>query len=103
MKYKPLHDFVIVEREPDTRETSGGLVIPDSGVQKSFKGKVLAVGPGKWKDGEFEETIVRAGQTVLFNSRWNNMGENYQHTGIDWPENIHVIQEADVIGVINAR
>jgi chaperonin GroES len=95
-----MQDRVVVKRESSEKVSKGGIILPDVSETKSFKGKVVAVGPGKRdEDGELVPMGVKVGDLVLFNSKWNDMGDDYQNTGVNWPEDVHVIQEADIIGV----
>lgn len=67
MKIKPLSDRIVLEVIEDAEQTSGGIFIPDSAKEKSQRGKVIAVGPGKTLDsGELEKMEVKEGDIVLF-------------------------------------
>ena len=68
MKIRPLHDRIIVKRLEEERKTASGIVIPDTAEkEKPVKGKVLAVGPGKYNDaGTRIPVSVKVGDTVLF-------------------------------------
>lgn len=81
----PLQDRVLVERIDCV---NGRIALTDQ--PKSLIGIVKAVGPGRFVDEEFQPTTVKPGQIVVFNSRWNDMQEK---------ENLHLIQEADILSV----
>lgn len=74
-------------------------------IDKGIKGEVLAVGPGKWVDGSRRKLQVKPGDKVVFNSKWNDFAEDhYGATCRDLPvgsdPNLHLVQEADIIGII---
>lgn len=91
---RPLHDRVLVRREPETEQV-GSIIIPETSRERCLKGDVLAVGPGRWIDGSFYPTQVKAGQRVLLspscNRNWPDLIEN---------SGIIMVQEADILGVI---
>jgi len=115
MPLSPRHDRVLIQRIGDV-ERIGSIYLPDSARERSYKGVILAVGPGKWEDagwwkvrGEWKwfdaERIpltVHVGQTVLFHSKWNDFDDG--HTGENLPlgadATLHLVQEADIFGVI---
>ena len=66
MKIKPLQDRIIVKRLEEEEKTKGGIIIPDAAKEKPQEGKVIAVGPGKQKDGKRLEMDVKVGDVVLF-------------------------------------
>ncbi len=67
MNLRPLHDRVIVKRQPEETTSAGGIVIPDSATEKPIKGEVVAVGNGKLLDsGDVRGLDVKVGDTVLF-------------------------------------
>ena len=68
MKFRPLHDRVVVKRIDSEEKTKGGIIIPDTAKEKPSEGKVIAVGPGRWDD-EGENRIpvdVAEGDTVIY-------------------------------------
>ena len=85
-----LYDRVLVERIEEKH--NGVLIVPDVAKEKSMRGKILAVGPGKYRDGEFYPTEVEVGQVVIFNSKWDDMDGKLG--------NKQVIQEADIICIV---
>ena len=66
MTLKPLGDKVVVEVIDEPQTTASGIVLPDTAKEKSQRGKVLAVGPGKYENGDREPMDVKEGDTVLF-------------------------------------
>lgn len=96
MKFRPLHDRVMLRRvEPDTK-TKGGIIIPDSATEKPMEGEVIAVGSGLRDDsGKVIPLDVKAGDRVLF-SKWS--GTEITMDG----EEFLVMKESDIMGVIAA-
>ena len=96
-KIQPRNDRVLIQR---IDEQKGPIALTDA--PRSLKGKVLAVGPGKRDaDGEFQATVVRPGDLVLFNSVWNDFSSDYYDAlplGAD--PMLHLIQEADIFGIL---
>ena len=66
MKLRPLHDRVIVKRVEEEKVSAGGIVIPDNAAEKPIRGKVLAVGEGRYVDGERVALEVAAGDEVIY-------------------------------------
>lgn len=67
MNFKPLHDRILIKPDEEVQVSDGGIVIPDSGVQKPTQGEVLAVGNGKVeKDGTVKPPTVKVGDKVLY-------------------------------------
>jgi len=98
---EPRNDYLVVERLPDAYEY-GRILIPEVARQKGLKGRVLAVGPGKWVEGINGGRVrarldVKPGDMVIFNSRWNDFAGNHEdELPLGAPSNLHLIQEADV-------
>ena len=71
MKFKPLHDRVVVKRLETDEKTTGGIIIPDTAKEKPSEGEVIAVGPGEiGEDGKLKPMGVKAGDKVLF-GKWS--------------------------------
>src|SRR3982750_4719714 len=71
MKFRPLHDRVVVKRIEEEQKTKGGLIIPDTAKEKPMQGEILAVGPGaRSEKGELTPMSVQAGDRVLF-GKWS--------------------------------
>ncbi len=94
MKFRPLHDRVVVKRiEADTK-TAGGIIIPDTAQEKPQQGEVIAVGPGGRDDhGKLIPIDVKAGDTILF-GKWS--GTEVKIDGQD----LLIMKESDVLGVL---
>jgi co-chaperonin GroES (HSP10) len=98
---EPMNDYILVERLPEP-EQKGRIIIPDVAQEKGIKGKVLAVGPGKWIEGINGGRVrrtpeVKPGDFVLFNSKWNDFaGDHYDDLPIGSDPRLHLVQEADV-------
>lgn len=94
MKFRPLHDRVVVE-PLDTEETTvGGIIIPDTAKEKPMQGKVVAVGPGaRGDDGKVVSPDVKSGDTVLY-GKWS--GTEVKIDGKD----VLIMRENDIMGVL---
>ena len=97
MKFRPLHDRVVVKRiEEDTR-TSGGIIIPDTAKEKPMQGEIVAVGPGARDEaGKLVPLEVKAGDRVLF-GKWSGT-----EVKIDGKE-LLIMKESDILGVIEGK
>jgi len=97
MKFRPLHDRVLVRRIEEDEKTSGGIIIPDTAKEKPMQGEVLAVGPGSRKEsGEIIPLDVRVGDHVLF-GKWS--GTEVRIDG----EDLLILKESDILGVLEGR
>src|SRR5690348_6632752 len=94
MKLKPLADRVIVRQSEAETKTASGIVLPDTAKEKPTKGKVIAVGPGKFDDkGKRMELGVRAGDTVYYGK--------YSGTDVEVDgEKFVILREQDILGVL---
>ena len=94
MKIRPLHDRVVVRRIEEDNTSAGGIVIPDTAVEKPMTGEVLSVGNGKVQDnGEIRALDVKTGDKVLFGKY---SGTEVKVEGDD----VLVMREDDIMGVI---
>lgn len=94
MKFRPLHDRVVVQRIDEDQKTSGGIIIPDTAAEKPQTGKILAVGPGGRDDaGKVVPPDVKKGDKVLF-GKWS--GTEVKIDG----EDLLIMKESDIMGVI---
>ena len=94
MKFKPLHDRVVVRRVEDETKTSGGIIIPDTAKEKPMQGEVVAVGPGARNEkGELVTLDVKAGDRILF-GKWS--GTEVKIDG----EELLIMKESDILGII---
>ena len=96
MKFRPLHDRVLLRRVEQNEKTAGGIIIPDTAKEKPMEGEIVAVGNGLRDDsGKVVALDVKAGDRVLF-SKWS--GTEVQIDG----EELLVMKESDIMGVIAA-
>ena len=94
MKFRPLHDRVVVKRLEGEEKTKGGIIIPDNAKEKPQEGKVIAVGPGGRDDnGKLVPIDVKVGDTVLF-GKWS--GTEVKLDGAD----LLIMKESDLMGVV---
>jgi chaperonin GroES len=94
MKFRPLHDRVVVRRVESEEKTAGGIIIPDTAKEKPMEGEVLAVGPGARNEkGEVVALDVKAGDRILF-GKWS--GSEVRIDGQD----LLIMKESDIMGVI---
>lgn len=95
MKFKPLHDRVVVKPVELDTKTAGGIIIPDSAQEKPMQGKVVGVGPGnRGDDGELQVMDVKVGDVVLY-GKWS--GTEIKIAGDD----VLIMRESDIMGVID--
>jgi chaperonin GroES len=94
MKFRPLHDRVVVERIDAEEKTAGGILIPDTAREKPQQGKVVAVGPGgRDESGKLIPIDVKAGDRVLF-GKWS--GTEVKIDGVEYL----IMKESDIMGVL---
>jgi len=95
MKFRPLHDRVVVQRIEEDQKTAGGIIIPDTAAEKPQTGKIIAVGPGaRDDDGKIVPLDVKAGDKVLF-GKWS--GTEVKLDG----DELLIMKESDIMGVLN--
>ena len=94
MKFRPLHDRVVVQRMESEQKTAGGIIIPDTAKEKPMEGKVIAAGSGSRDEtGKVQPLDVKSGDTVLF-GKWSGT-----EVKIDGQEYL-IMKESDIMGVI---
>jgi chaperonin GroES len=94
MKFRPLHDRVVVKRLDSETKTSGGIIIPDTAAEKPQQGEVVAVGPGsRDESGKLISIDLKKGDKVLF-GKWSGT-----EVKIDGQE-LLIMKESDVMGVL---
>lgn len=94
MKFRPLHDRVVVRRLEGEERTAGGIIIPDTAKEKPQEGEVIAVGPGaRDESGKIVALDVKTGDRVLF-GKWS--GTEVKING----EDLLIMKESDIMGVI---
>jgi chaperonin GroES len=95
MKFRPLHDRVVVKRIESDDKTAGGIIIPDTAKEKPQQGEVVAVGPGgRDEAGKLIPIDVKAGDTVLF-GKWS--GTEVKIDGVEYL----IMKESDIMGVMD--
>ena len=94
MKFRPLHDRVVVKRLEEDGKSAGGIIIPDTAKEKPSRGEVVAVGPGvRDESGKINAPDVKPGDKVLF-GKWS--GTEVKIDGDD----LLIMKESDILGVI---
>ena len=97
MKFRPLHDRVLVRRLEEETKTAGGIIIPDTAKEKPMEGEIIAAGPGaRGDDGKLHPLDVKAGDRVLF-GKWS--GTEVKIDG----EELMIMKESDIMGVIDVK
>ena len=94
MKFRPLHDRVVVRRIEAEERTKGGIIIPDTAKEKPQEGEVIAVGPGaRDETGKIQPLDVKPGNRVLF-GKWS--GTEVRIDG----EDLLIMKESDIMGIV---
>ena len=94
MKFRPLHDRVLIESLESEEKTAGGIIIPDTAKEKPQEGKVIAVGPwSKTEDGKIVPMDVKVADSVLF-GKWS--GTEVKIDGKEYS----IMKESDIMGVV---
>ena len=94
MKFRPLHDRVVVRRLEGEAKTAGGIIIPDSAKEKPQEGEIVAVGPGsRDEQGKIVALDVKAGDRILF-GKWS--GTEVKIGG----EDLLIMKESDIMGIV---
>ena len=97
MKFRPLHDRVLIESLDSEEKTSGGIIIPDTAKEKPQEGKVIAVGPGSKNDaGKLAPLDVKVGDHVLL-GKWS--GTEVKIDGKEYS----IMKESDIMGIISKK
>ena len=94
MKFRPLHDRVVVKRVAEEEKTKGGIIIPDTAKEKPMEGEVVAVGPGaRDEKGALIAPDVKAGDRILF-GKWS--GTEIKLDGVEYL----IMKESDIMGIL---
>jgi chaperonin GroES len=97
MKFRPLHDRVVVRRLEAEEKTAGGIIIPDTAKEKPMEGEVIAVGPGARDEaGKLVPLDVKSGDRILF-GKWS--GTEVKLDG----EELLIMKESDIMGIIEGQ
>ncbi len=96
MKFRPLHDRVVVRRLTAEQKSSGGIIIPDTAKEKPMEGEIVAAGPGARNEaGQLVPLDVKAGDRILF-GKWS--GTEVKLDG----EELLIMKESDIMGIVEA-
>ena len=94
MKFRPLHDRVVLRRVEEDTKTKGGIIIPDTAQEKPMQGEVIAVGPGARNEaGEIVALDLKPGDRILF-GKWS--GTEVKIEG----EDLIIMKESDILGIV---
>jgi chaperonin GroES len=94
MKFRPLHDRVLVKRIEQEERTKGGIIIPDTAKEKPMEGRVVAAGSGsRSEDGKITPLDVKAGDRILF-GKWS--GTEVKMDG----DELLIMKESDILGIV---
>jgi chaperonin GroES len=97
MKFRPLHDRVVIRRLSAEERTSGGIIIPDTAQEKPMEGKIIAIGPGaRNEQGQIVALDVKLGDRILFGIR---SGTEVKLVG----EELLIMKESDIMGIIEGQ
>jgi chaperonin GroES len=97
MKFRPLHDRVVVRRLESEEKTKGGIIIPDNAKEKPSEGEIVAAGPGARDDaGKIVPLDVKKGDKVLF-GKWS--GTEVKIDGVE----LLIMKESDIMGIIEKK
>jgi len=95
MKFRPLHDRVVVKRVAEEEKTKGGILIPDTAKEKPMEGEIIAVGPGaRDEKGTLVPLDVKKGDRILF-GKWS--GTEIKLDG----EDLLIMKESDIMGILD--
>ena len=93
--FKPLHNYVLIERIEEENKTAGGIIIPDNAKEKPSRGRVIAVGDGAYDDGQKIPMSVKVNDVVLF-AKWASSANEVKIGGNDYV----LIKESDILGIL---
>lgn len=97
MKFRPLHDRVLVRRVEQEEKTAGGIIIPDTAKEKPMEGEVIAIGSGtRCEDGKVIPLDVKVGDRILF-GKWSGTEVK---VGV---QEYLVMKESDIMGIIDTK
>ena len=93
--FKPLHNYVLLERIEEENITAGGIIIPDNAKEKPSRGRVIATGNGIYNGDDLIPMSVKAGDIVLF-AKWASSANEVKIDGRDYV----LIKETDILGIL---
>ena len=93
--FKPLHNYVLLERIEEENKTAGGIIIPDNAKEKPVRGRVIAAGDGAFENGQKIPMTVKEKDIVLF-AKWASSANEVKIDGKDYV----LIKESDILGIL---
>ena len=93
--FKPLHNYVLLERMEEETKTAGGIIIPDNAKEKPSRGRVIATGPGAYSGNDLIPMTVKPDNIVLF-AKWASSVNEVKIDGNDYV----LIKETDILGIL---
>ena len=93
--FKPLHNYVLLERIEEENVTAGGIIIPDNAREKPVRGRVIATGPGAYIGDDLIPVSVKPDDVVMF-AKWASSANEIKLDGRDYV----LIKETDILGII---
>ena len=93
--FKPLHNYILLERIDEENKTAGGIIIPDNAKEKPSHGRVIATGDGTFENGQKIPVSVKPGDNVLF-AKWASSANEVKIDGKDYV----LIKENDILGIL---
>ena len=93
--FKPLHNYILLERIEEENKTAGGIIIPDNAKEKPSRGRVIATGDGIYENGQKIPVSVKTGDIVLF-AKWASSANEVKIDGVDYV----LIKESDILGIL---
>lgn len=93
--FKPLNNYVLMERIAEETKTAGGIIIPDTAREKPVMGRVVATGDGEFQNGNRIQMTVSVGDVVLF-AKWASSLNEVKLDGQDYV----LIKESDILGIV---
>lgn len=94
--FKPLHNYVLLERINEETTTAGGIIIPDNAREKPSRGRVIAAGPGLYDGDDLIPMTVKPDDIVLF-AKWASSANEIKLDGRDYV----LIRETDILGIVD--
>jgi len=93
--FKPLHNYILLERIEEENKTAGGIIIPDNAKEKPSRGRVIATGDGIYENGQKIPVSVNKDDIVLF-AKWASSANEVKIDGKDYV----LIKESDILGIL---
>ena len=93
--FKPLHNYILLERIEEENKTAGGIIIPDNAKEKPSRGRVIATGDGIYENGQRIPVTVKKDDVVLF-AKWAASANEVKIDGKDYV----LIKESDILGIL---